>query len=231
MPKACTGCRAEKPESEFYIDKAGYRDARCKDCVRAVARRYYARKLRHKHDTGELTLTCQNCNEQFTYVKATGPRRMYCGERCKAQVGEAKRLAREANRKRECRVCGTMENVTRTGKPICLGCRKHDRDNAATNRRRRLNMYGLSPETFDEMLAAQRGVCAICSTEDPGPRGWNIDHDHACCPGIGSCGKCVRGLLCHCCNLMLGNAKDSVDRLHRAARYLIANTQDLRVVN
>jgi hypothetical protein len=29
-----------------------------------------------------------------------------------------------------------------------------------------------------------------------------VDHDHACCQKKNrSCGKCIRGLLCHTCNI------------------------------
>ena len=47
-----------------------------------------------------------------------------------------------------------------------------------------------------------------------------VDHDHGCCPGERSCGKCVRGLVCRDCNAMLGLARDNADSLRRAASYL-----------
>jgi hypothetical protein len=31
-----------------------------------------------------------------------------------------------------------------------------------------------------------------------------IDHDHACCPGKRSCGRCLRGLLHRTCNVAVG---------------------------
>lgn len=75
-------------------------------------------------------------------------------------------------------------------------------------------LYGLEPGQYDAMLAAQDGRCAICRTDAPGGRGsWHVDHEHAT-------GR-VRGLLCHRCNLMLGNAQDDPARLRAAVEYLI----------
>lgn len=68
--------------------------------------------------------------------------------------------------------------------------------------------YGLTPEQYDAMVIAQGGVCAACG-EDPTPRGLVVDHDHACCPGDRSCGRCVRQLLCHHCNTLEGQLRDT----------------------
>lgn len=174
-------------------------------------------------DVGELTLQCHHCDARFTYVKTTGPRRKYCSQRCKANAGDSMRTDRDRAQVRTCQ-CGSTD-VPKVGKPVCKPCCKEQRDRTAYNRKRRLGLYGLTAGEFDDLLTTQRGCCAICATEEPGPRGWHIDHDHACCPGIGSCGACVRGLLCHRCNLMLGNARDSIENLERAVRYLRSNAQ------
>jgi len=74
------------------------------------------------------------------------------------------------------------------------------------NERRRWmrSNYCLTPETFAEILESQGNACAICRTTTPGgERSWHIDHDHACCSTIRTCGKCVRGILCSHCNTRL----------------------------
>jgi hypothetical protein len=58
------------------------------------------------------------------------------------------------------------------------------------------------------MIAAQNHACLLCSVEftpSNARSGMVVDHDHACCPGIKSCGKCVRGLLCVACNILVGH--------------------------
>jgi len=69
-----------------------------------------------------------------------------------------------------------------------------------------LRWFHLTEEQFDALLAAQDGVCACCGTDQWGsPSGVPaVDHDHSCCPGKRSCGKCVRGLLCMSCNTLAG---------------------------
>lgn len=57
-----------------------------------------------------------------------------------------------------------------------------------------MDLYNLSAERLKEML--DNPECAICGATGK----VSIDHDHSCCSGRKSCGKCVRGTLCTLCN-------------------------------
>lgn len=74
--------------------------------------------------------------------------------------------------------------------------------------------YGVSPERYQEMLAAAHGQCRICKSAEPGggKRNFAVDHCHE--TGV------VRGLLCNRCNRALGMFGDSADTLRAAAAYL-----------
>ncbi len=112
-----------------------------------------------------------------------------------------------------CRLC---RKEYAAGRPA----RQRDKDRmSAYYQTHRMGRYGISQEEYDRMLAEQGNHCAICPTPftDQTP---HIDHDHSCCPGNGSCGKCIRGLLCANCNKALGMFKDDAERLAAAIRYL-----------
>ena len=65
---------------------------------------------------------------------------------------------------------------------------------------------------YDELLAVQRGVCALCQRPPKeGGRRLHIDHDHATLE--------LRGLLCFRCNRALPDYVDPA-WLRRAAAYL-----------
>jgi hypothetical protein len=85
--------------------------------------------------------------------------------------------------------------------------------------------FNLTREQHQEIFLRQGGVCAICGKE-PTSRSHGrlqIDHNHRCCPGRISCGKCVRGLLCLTCNYGLGQFKDSIEILERVCAFLEAH--------
>lgn len=83
-----------------------------------------------------------------------------------------------------------------------------------------LKKKGLDMESYSDMEKSQNGVCAICKNPESKKRRLSVDHDHECCPGSGSCGKCIRGLLCSNCNTAIGLMKDSVETLKAAIAYL-----------
>jgi hypothetical protein len=84
----------------------------------------------------------------------------------------------------------------------------------------RMHYYGITAACYDEMLRKQGGGCAICGEQCSTGRRLAVDHDHACCPGDKTCGKCVRGLLCGACNQGIGKLKDSPRLLIAAIDYL-----------
>jgi hypothetical protein len=82
----------------------------------------------------------------------------------------------------------------------------------------RQKKYNLSEEAFNERVNEQNGLCAICGL--PPLHNFHVDHDHECCEGTCSCGRCLRSLLCERCNPGLGNFNDDPDLLEKAAAYL-----------
>jgi recombination endonuclease VII len=73
-----------------------------------------------------------------------------------------------------------------------------------------------------QLVADTQGGCRICGHDEPGPKGWVIDHDRSCCPSDKSCPKCRRGVLCLWCNMSLGSAFDRPQILRAAAEYIEA---------
>jgi len=62
-------------------------------------------------------------------------------------------------------------------------------------KRQNLKKFGITLEEYEERLAAQGGVCLLCSSLSAGKL-LAVDHDHQT--------GAVRGLLCGPCNMALG---------------------------
>lgn len=80
--------------------------------------------------------------------------------------------------------------------------------------------YKLSPEDFLILLKKQDGRCAICRESPSGNNSLRVDHDHNCCPGKLTCGKCVRGLLCINCNRSLERLDKDRQWANKATEYI-----------
>jgi hypothetical protein len=79
-------------------------------------------------------------------------------------------------------------------------------------------LYGMSIEDFTLMLEAQDNKCAICHLEFNDSRVPFVDHDHEIAKVDKR--KSVRGLLCHRCNVGLGQFDENPQRLSAAIEYL-----------
>ena len=133
-----------------------------------------------------------------------------------------KRLAqRKAARESRIQSCAYCEELIPASRRLgVLYCSPRCKHNALSARRRKTNpdymrmyLYGVSREEYDAMLESQGGGCAICQTKVPGGKGaFHVDHDHE--TGVN------RGLLCHFCNIGLGNFADDPNLLEDAAEYL-----------
>jgi len=81
--------------------------------------------------------------------------------------------------------------------------------------------WGLTMDQWEALLESQGGGCAVCGVSGcASGRAFAVDHDHQCCLGARSCGKCVRGLLCADCNRAIGLLKDDPVRIRSAAEYV-----------
>lgn len=77
--------------------------------------------------------------------------------------------------------------------------------------------HGLTADRLSGMLSKYEGKCWICKERDA----TIVDHDHSCCDTKnGSCGKCVRGVLCKPCNTAIGLLGDNLTGVQRAIEYL-----------
>ena len=83
--------------------------------------------------------------------------------------------------------------------------------------------YNITLDQYTKMLAGQGNVCKMCGSDDPGAnKRFEVDHDHSCCDGDRSCGRCIRGLLCSRCNTGIACFEDDEDKLLKAVAYLRA---------
>lgn len=100
--------------------------------------------------------------------------------------------------------------------------KSHPEVYARSHKNRLFKEHSTTREKYEAQVKEQDNKCAICRQEDT--RDLSMDHDHACCSGENSCGKCNRGLcnrglLCNACNKKLAVVEDETF-LGKAKEYL-----------
>ena len=175
--------------------------------------------------------TCRQCGVQFS---ASHPRKVFCDRRCLSRWhGERRsrdRRLTEADHTR--RAARGIRRLGGSYATTCLECQSEFEYVVAQGRRpqlcsatckgrrrRRLELrekYGIELEHYESLWESQTGVCAICSGNllRGSDKYAAVDHDH-------QTGQ-VRGLLCHRCNLALGQFNDDPKLLTLALQYVTA---------
>ena len=126
---------------------------------------------------------------------------------------------------KKCQNCGEVKDNTdfytknKKGRrdSVCKECRKealrNNYDPFVASERWLKTKYGITRAERQNMYEQQGGVCKICGSKGNGK--WKqlcVDHDH-------TTGK-VRDLLCHRCNIVLGEVYDNPDILNKMSDYL-----------
>lgn len=126
-----------------------------------------------------------------------------------------------------CKECGEDKPLSdyylKNGKPTpqCKPCKreyqkKYTKDKKTQRDYDLMRKFGILQSDYDRMLAEQDGKCWVpsCTTGEPGlgRKHYAVDHNH-------ETGE-VRRLLCHHCNMALGQAKDNPAILRELADYL-----------
>lgn len=118
---------------------------------------------------------------------------------------------------KECGTCGFVKNRREFSRDVTKPdglrstCRLCDRETKLRYR------YGIGLAEYTLRLAEQGNVCDICRASSAD---MVVDHDHACCPGERSCGKCLRGIVCQDCNRAIGLLREDQDVFASAIMYL-----------
>jgi len=223
QPAKCELCGAVLPPKPVGQRGAGYRfcaecrKARRREADRMAHRRAWAegriKEQRERRATPPRDGVCCLCGKTFT-VPATGKGHLqkFCSKSC--QQG-ARRAADREQKKRLRRDSPERERELSRQRSKTPRRREYER------RRGLLRTFGLAMEQYRQMVAAQGGRCALCSSAETGrAEGWYVDHDHET--------DQIRGLLCLTCNSGLGLLGDSPERMLRAAEYIEKHARRVR---
>ena len=163
---------------------------------------------------------CRWCNEELPIGKAAGQHVTMCNK----NPERAQTILKQKGPPRElkCIQCGKIDETRRQMSPMRRkGIIYCSRQCIRLANFVKLGVLGLEGKSFQQLLDAQQGVCAICKNVDPIGRELSVDHDHKT--------MIFRGLLCITCNQVLGLFKDDPERFKISAAYLLrpAETKDV----
>ena len=222
--KICRICQEERKISKFQKREDGKLRNECNLCFNSYQRDRYAlihgNRLEVRRESREADpKCCIKCGEEKSLDEFGFHNRKKGQHRnmCKSCQSEWTKEFNKSSRGKELRKDWNEKNVEKIERYRTLyrndtvkheAYKKYQRDYWL------LKQFGITPDDYKKMLEGQNGKCAICGAIESHSKGHRlaVDHDH-------ETGK-IRGLLCHNCNVGLGNFKDSPDLIRSAIEYL-----------
>lgn len=143
--------------------------------------------------------------------------------RCRQELPRSEfRVRPSGHTESYCTPCRRSYNAAKARRYRDAHPENRERERQANRKMTLKRFHGITPDEYDEMVARQHGVCAICG-QGPGVRPHLVvDHYHET-PDQGPFHQrpdLIRGLLCDSCNRGLGFFDDNAERLRSAAMYL-----------
>lgn len=132
--------------------------------------------------------------------------RSYCIEHVPLAPERKRRTKAEAT----CELCGTLHGWYESNLEWNIRPDLQDLYRRTCKDCRGGYMGAIQNHSLDTTLALRlisATHCELCHQRfgaKSGRRKSIVDHDHECCRGVASCGRCVRGIVCHTCNGRLG---------------------------
>lgn len=236
--KNCSKCKKNKNFDQFHknIRSIDGHSSYCKQCSteytreRRGSRRSYQKRSFISETHKECT-QCKTIKELSEFSKNSSSssglhswcRSCMTNKALEYRGGRVfKQLAKTETHK-QCRICEQIKPYSeyagknkgaKARESYCLDCKKF------MGSERVLSKYGLTVDLYIQMFNKQGGVCKICKKQESKGKRLAVDHDHSCCEGAYSCGKCIRGLICFKCNTALGMVDDNADILNSMIEYL-----------
>lgn len=158
---------------------------------------------------------CTRCQELLSYSAFNKHKRtrdglqVWCRSCHKAAMQASRMRSADQQRRKRCRTCGEVKLLAEFPKSTKVRGGHRNQCSACGRLNRRIAKYGVQAD--DPVLRST--VCQNAGCREPllWDRGTHIDHCHRT-------GE-VRGVLCMKCNLSLGNAGDSAEKLRGLADY------------
>lgn len=219
--KTCSNCKKNKNYSDFNkqsTSKDNY-GSWCRQCQKDSYKAKKVYKFPPKEKNGQLY--CTQCHTYLDLDLFNERNKSWC-KKCQKEYDQIKIDAKRVMARKKqgdlvhCRYCEQYlpKSSFWSQNTYCKTCQP------LIGHIGNLKKYGLTRDDYVNLEKSQNGVCKICGESEKYNKRLSVDHDHSCCPGAGSCGKCIRGLLCSTCNKVLGQVNDNTKTLKAMIEYL-----------